>query len=196
VSAIIRPKSNQIRSDQGYQIYDVSYPAPLPTSTQDGIFGQLFGIIFRDNYTSKALCRSISTYEYVSCFGFDVNFTYSICERLTSLNHLTTITPHRTTLAIMDACYGCLNYIQRQEIESNSTLMNTDLSPQVFLNGLIAHQLPNDNQWKQAYLNDSSCNMIISMLNKPSTITPSNINKIHYIFRAGMRNSTITYTNH
>jgi hypothetical protein len=196
VSAIIKPKSNDIRLDEGYQIYDTSYPAPLPTSTQDGLFGQLFGIIFRDNYTSKALCQSISTYEYILCFGFDVNFTYSICERITSFKNICTMTPHQTTLAIMDSCYGCLNHIQQQEIETNSRLLNTNLSPNVFLNGIVTHQLPNDNQWRQAYVNDTSCNMIISMLNKPSLITSSNINKVHYIFRSGIRNSAITYENH
>jgi hypothetical protein len=95
----------------------------------------------------------------------------------------------------MDSCFESLNYIQQQEIEANSAILNTDLTPHVFLNGVTTHQLPNDDQWKQAYHNDLCCHLMISMLHNPSLINTKNINRIHYIYRSGMRSSTITYEN-
>jgi hypothetical protein len=193
ISAVINPKSDTIQSELGYQIYDTSFPAPLPSSNLDGLFRQLFGIVFCHNYSQKALCRCISTYEYISCFGYDTNFTYSISERLISFDDVCTMTPHQTTLAIMDACFECLSKIQHQEIKTNSTLLNLDLSPNIFLNRVTDHQLPNDHQWKLAYEKDPSCKLLISMLKNPLLITQSNISKLHYIYRSGIRNSTIKF---
>lgn len=89
-----KPKSGTINSEIGYQIYDTAYPAPLPFPTTNGLFGQLFGIAFLENYSNKALCQSISTYKYISCFGYNVNFTNSVSKQIHTLDIIHSMMPH------------------------------------------------------------------------------------------------------
>ena len=79
---------------------------------------------------------------------------------------------------------------------SNSSLLGTNLSPNVFLNSIVAHKLPNDSQWKDVYQKDPSCKLMVEMIKDTSLIHQTNLNKIHHIFRSNMRHSTITYPDH
>ena len=73
---------NLQENEVGYQVYDSSYPYPLPSEESRGLFGQLFGVIFKhEKPTVNDLgysFRAISHHEYISCFGYDSNFNFQI----------------------------------------------------------------------------------------------------------------------
>jgi hypothetical protein len=84
----------------GYQIFDQDYPAPLPSTNQEGFFGPLFGITFYDPKSEKQLIRAISIAEYVTTFGYDLSFNTAICKTLQNPCLLCQIIPARTMTAI------------------------------------------------------------------------------------------------
>ena len=101
------------------------------------------------------------------------------------------------TYAIMNTCHKSLSNVQQHEIQLNSVILGTDLSPNIFLNGIVlAHKVPNDNQRATIYQQDKSCKLMLDMINVPSLITHSNITKVHNTFRSGLRTLSITYENH
>ena len=100
------------------------------------------------------------------------------------------------TYAIMNTCHKSLSNVQQHEIQLNSVILGTDSSPNIFLNGIVAHKLPNDNQRATAYQQGKSCKLMIDMIKDPSLITHSNITKVHNTFRSGLRTLSITYENH
>ena len=196
VLGIIKSKDKDTElGEHGYRIYDSRYPAPLPTPRNNGLFGQLFGIVFEDITTGKSLCRAISSLEYIQLFGYSNDFSYNISNYTEDFDIFMMTTPCRTLTAILNSAYGILSSIQQREINANSIHMEEAINPSVFLNGIINHQLPDDNQWRNAYQRDSDCQNIINMLQDPSLIIHSNINKVHYIYRSPLRNSLITYEN-
>ena len=191
IAATLKPKLQNEYYEEGYNIYDTSYPAPLPTYNQDGLFGQLFGILFRDIITNKALCRSIATIEYCSLFGFNKNFTYTIASKMHNINILNQTTPANSLYAVILASYNHLHATLMEEIKSNSAILNTNLSPASLLNGTISHRLPSEEEWTLAYKQDDNTRKILTMLEDPSLQTNESIKQIHHIYRMPMRKSMI-----
>jgi hypothetical protein len=66
----------------GYQIFDQDYPAPLPSLNQEGFFGPLFGLTFKDPISNKKLVRAIYIAEYFNTFGYEPSFNTAICKKL------------------------------------------------------------------------------------------------------------------
>ena len=106
------------------------------------------------------------------------------------------ITPRQTLFAIIPIFYQTLTLIQQNEISRNSMTLNTDLSPSVFLNGIVAHKILADSEWKLVYNNDESCKSIIEILKKLSLSNKKELMlKVHYFYRAWIQDSSISYVN-
>ena len=57
VAALLRAKSNQQASyNISFKIFDMDYPVPLLKDDNNNLFGNLFGVIFREKDTNEALC--------------------------------------------------------------------------------------------------------------------------------------------
>ena len=85
--------------------------------------------------------------------------------------------------------------MQNTEITANSAILNTNIDPATLFNGTINYRLPIDEEWAIAYEHDKDCKLIKLMLEDPSKLTNENVSKIHFVYRAPMRQSLITMEN-
>ena len=195
IQAIIKPKNDDYQNQLGYQLFDQTKPAPLPSYNLGGLFGQLFGMIYNTNDTNKRQCRAISSLEYISMFLYSKELNYHICTKMKSFTPLISTTPFNTMLSIINTTYNILNTIQNTEIKNNSNILGESLSVSTSLNGLTIHKLPGEEEWTEAYRKDKTCKTLISMIKDPSLITQCNLQQVHFIYRMPIRQSHITYAN-
>ena len=184
----------------GYQVYCKDSPAPIPSQTNNiGLFGSLFGISFANpNYSasnneSKELIRSISIAEYTSLFGYDNNYSSYLNRQPDVSNILRRTLPSNTAHRIIETADNILqaSSLARQSIASEAS--GFDLSIPALFNGVIANELPDASAWATAYNQDRLCASMINMILNPHTITTTNINEIHPIYRATLRQSKIKW---
>ena len=103
-----------------------------------------------------------------------------------------TVTPSNMLRAIFLSAYSNLAIMRKDEIRINSAILNTSLDPASLLNGTINYRLPLVEEWTLAYQSDKDYSLMITMLKDPSTLTNENIAKVHFIYRAQLRQALIT----
>ena len=177
----------------GYNVFDVDFPAPSPTDNTDGLFGQLFGVEFIDNTNDRQYIRTISIYEYCKTFGYNSNFVREITKGENIVHILKTTTPKKTMPAILNMTHEVLTKSLDVTITRENKRLNTDLSAHALLNGIIRTKLPNDHIWLQSYNVDEECKLMIEMTSDPLLIKRENLEKILFFFRQPMRSSMIKW---
>ena len=203
VQYIIRQKEiHQVMPsyDSGFQTYQVDSPAPLPSLNRIGLFGSLFGISYpNNNYTvinaePKESIRAISLTEYISCYGYDSNYSSYLTGQPNIIHALRRTLPCRTVqhIAAESAHFSLRSSIDRRSIHASNTT-GVDLFIPARFNGIIADQLPDESAWRTAYENDESCNAILRLISNPGDITNESLIKVHYTYRAAIRNSKIKW---
>jgi hypothetical protein len=181
--------------DLGYQIFDLDYPAPLPSTNQEGFFGPLFGISFKDPKSTKQLVRAISIAEYFSAFGYDPSFNTSVCKTLQNPCLLRQTLPARTMTVVATKLQEMVASPTNEILAMQSEQYNIDLSIPALFSGIIATDLQQDESWEAAYQSDDNCRRIIQMLKNPSLVTTAKLNTIDSIYRPAMRDSRIRFIN-
>jgi hypothetical protein len=134
----------------GYQVFHKDYPACLPTKSQTGLFGQLFGITYLNPTPSDDpsipthLIRAISHSEYIAAFGYDANFNCLVAADSECLDYLDAMVPARTMQSIQKVAMNNLNEELKVLTSFHKDRFNIDMSVSAFLNGIINEELPSD----------------------------------------------------
>eukprot|EP00957_Ditylum_brightwellii_P142375 10846776-Ditylum_brightwellii.AAC.1 len=128
VQAIL--KIGAIEDELGYQLYDTSFPALLPS----------------DN-----------TSEYVRCFGHDNNFNIAITLSSRQTKALKQTTPCRTMVQGLTTWQNFVLSHTTRLLEEHGNRFNVDLSTSALFNRYTEIALPDDQMYDQAYKNDEEC---------------------------------------
>ena len=139
--------------NDGYNIYKEDFPAPQPTTNKNGLFGQLFGIIYRDN-EKKQHIQTISIYEYCKTYGYNSNFISEITKSDAIEDTLLLTLPMNTMSAIVNMTHKILNNIQQVTINRENKRLDIDLLAPVLFNGMIPTKLLDNHSWKSPYAID------------------------------------------
>ena len=155
------------------------------------LFGCSFGIEFSIPDDSHQFVRSISPYEFVSCYGLDRNMTYAISQP-TQFPHADCGIPALTSFWLLHAISERLLTIQLENFEvfdsSNHSAPAAFASVPSFLNGAIGVTLPSPSRWIEATSEDPETSLIIKMLTNPGKfMNKDNISSLHHIYRHPIR---------
>ena len=194
---VLTPKNKDFLNNAAIPIYDQDCPAPIPTDKEQPIFGHLFGIDFSivtSNDTDETLnVRPISTFEYISIFGYDHEFNHRIAKDDCNLRFMKSTIPANTQRTIIEMLSSILESTQQKRVEAQTIRYGVNFERSVFLNGLVRDNLPTHLSWQRAYDVDKDCNLMILMVQNKHLITKKNLEKLHHIFRSPMRKSQIVY---
>jgi hypothetical protein len=130
--------------DLGYQIFDPDHPAPLPSLNQEGFFGPLFGLTFKDPTSKKQLIQAISITEYVSSFGYEPLFNTAVCKTLCNPCLLRQTVPARTMAAVATRLQEIMTNPINAMLTLQSEQYSINLSIAALFNGVISTDL---GQW-------------------------------------------------
>ena len=139
VQYLIKQKEEDLLGrESGYQVYHKDSPAPLPSSTNCGPFGNLFGISFaNDRYTAvnnetKEHVRAVAVAEYTSFFGYDANYSTYLNGQPDVLPLLGRTLPYNTATRIAETTSLLLESSINIRSEEASLLSGVDLSVPAF----------------------------------------------------------------
>ena len=195
-----RPDNNI--SEVGARVCGIDHTAIPMEILNPNPFQQGFGIHFKEN--DKYYIRSISNFEYSSCFNLErtLKLRYSSNSNLSKA--LYKGCPGNTMKAILEACYERLISIRESTLQIDEDIDEQTHSRVItapaatafnVLQGIITLKLPTKTQWIKAYASDSSCTAIINMIKNPGLINKHNLATVHYRFRQPLRDQAIIIEN-
>ena len=126
---------------QGFEIYLSIRPVSIPSQTYSGIFGHLFGVIFKEN--NKIQVRCISALEYLSMYSYSSTFTSHLTLSPPAIPLMRSCVPAKASNHILQRACNDLDKIQRHRLEAQSKRVpEAELSHVSIFNGSISSELP------------------------------------------------------
>ena len=178
---------------QGTLVYDTYFPAPPLGEKNSNIFGELFGILYKDE-SGLLHTRRISIFEYCRCFGLQNEVLHKVAENNRNLELLRNSLPACTSSFLLEKAFELLRLVISDH-ENFAIEQHPDIAPaaisNVLTNSIVHHKIPDDDVWRKAVQDDSECKLMLQMIQNPAIITQENLNKLHYTLRQPMRNSNI-----
>jgi hypothetical protein len=129
--------------DSGFQVYNKESPAPLPSLTNSGLFGNLFGISFdnekytNENKETKEHVRAIAVAEYTSFFGYEPNYSTYLNGQPDVPIILRRTLPRNTATRIAETASHILDSSINIRSKAASSVSGINLSVSAMFNGII-----------------------------------------------------------
>lgn len=196
-------KSNNY-SEVGARVCDIDHPTIPMEIINPNPFQHLFGVKFKDE--GQSWIRSISTFEYSSCFELDRNLKLKYSSDRNLAKQLYRGCPGNTMKAIVEVYFERLLTIRNAtpEIDDHDDMHNEFIPAGVtapaatafqVLQGVVTMKLPTKAQWRKAYQDDSMCSSLFDLVTNPGLINKSTLSTIHYRFRQPLREGAIIIEN-
>jgi hypothetical protein len=179
-----------------------------PLSAQNNnVFGRSVGINFpipRGDITKTAV-RQVSSFKHASMFLYTDEITNKLAERK-YWQLLKDATPAHSSAAIVNRVYKRLLILHRSSLdvfepaEPSSSIDGPtgqtrsrlqSLLPLLVFNTVIGAVIPDETAWKDAYVANPDCRVILHLIANPSLVMKAHLSKIHSSYCSPLRRCLI-----